>query len=720
MPSITAHEAHVAHEPDPVGDPCSSGASIDTPVHKIKDDESRALTPSVEESKLTILLRLASERGDAEEAVRVLTLCDDIYYSGKAHTYKGHKYTVNDLPSDEVYTMYRKKFTPDLDLASLYVKGKANVRGDDMMLHDYPMGSLAKFDSSSVSKLQSIFARMGNGKDVLAVSLKIDGVSMQAHFVGGKLIKAVTRYDHKTGRSVIEVAKRFVHRPDPSFDGKVVVGGEVVLKGKSYLKLGFVHPRNGAAGILNRKSISHAPFLDYIAWDLLAYEPTEDDVKRGWPAARPKLISDQFELLTKLGYEVAPLKVVGIDVLSEESLNAMLNAMAAVTDVPSDGLVVSPNAWVPESVDPPKMKVAYKGPSPGDWTVVTSIEPHATRTGNVIPQVTVEAVHVGGVMITSIAGANYTILLEKNICIGSRVFVTKAKEVIPFIESVDNEGVTTTPPAVPATCPSCGSKLGQENRMLKCPNPVCPAKGVGQVQRFLDVIGLKGIGDKKLASLSAESLQDLYSLTVPAMMQIKGIGHKTAQSIYDQLRSCINPIGEATLLAAIGPPLIGEKTAELIVGHVHLDVLFGETKPPPVLLQSIKGIGPEKAEQLYNFHREGVSLIKLLESHGMTITRAPDAVALPDRGSRSPAAPSSGALGTPGSIEVVCMTGKGSLTRADYEVAIKRKGWLVVNAVSSKVTLVVTDDITGTSSKMEKARVLGKKIVLYEEFDKML
>jgi DNA ligase (NAD+) len=662
------------------------------------------------ETRLTVLLREAAAAGNKEEVVSLLTLCDDIYYSGKAHKYRGNTYSLTDIPSDDVYRAYRKEFTPDVDTAALFVRGKMNVRKDEIIPHDYPMGSLTKFDSSNIAKLQTIFTRMGNEPDVIAVTLKLDGVSLQSHFIEGRLIKAVTRYDHKSGRSVMDVAERFVTRPDPSFVGKLVINGEVVLRGDVYKQLGFAHPRNGVSGILSRKSISDAHFLDYIIFDFTAYEPTEGDVLRGWPANKPKLASDQFELLKKLGYEPAPIKLVGRDSLSEEKLNLILNEMRAATNIPSDGLVVCPNAWATESTDPPKMKVAYKGPSAGDWTVVVGIDPRATRTGNVIPQVTVEPVHVGGVVITSIAGANYFILQEKKICIGSRVLVVKSKEVIPFIETVDNEQVEIVCHPAPTTCPACNTAVVAKERMLTCPNPSCPAKAVGQVSCFLDTIGLKGVGKKRLDSLKVDSIHDLYSMSVFDMMQTPGIGPKIAQSIYDQLRSCINPIGEATLLAAIGPPLIREKTAELVVGSIHIEELFGETPVPIARLQGIKGIGPERAGQLLNFHQEGRTLIQLLLKHGLTITLAARAAA------SSSSAPSS----TGATVEVVCLTGKGSRTRSDYEHEITKKGWINVAAVSGKVTLVVTDDLAGTTSKLEKARSLNKKIVTYEEFEQML
>jgi DNA ligase (NAD+) len=240
------------------------------------------------------------------------------------------------------------------------------------------------------------------------------------------------------------------------------------------------------------------------------------------------------------------------------------------------------------------MKVAYKVQSEGDWTTVVSIEPRATRTGFVIPQVTVEPVHVGGVVITSVAGSNYTILNEKGIRKGSHVLVVKSKEVIPFIQEVDNEGVDTLTVPVPTECPSCGSTLTCGDRTLNCVNPECPAKLQGQVEHFLTTIGVKNHGKNRVAKLGVETIYDLYNLSIADILSIEGFKMTLAQSFYNQIRNCINPIEEWVLLEAICPRHIGEKTAKLITETIPIAELFNTDSDPRPRLRTIKGIGPER------------------------------------------------------------------------------------------------------------------------------
>ena len=743
--TISAHDTPETNADEAPYDTNADEAPYDTNAdeEELNDEEeldrflSEAISGGRQSQRILALLKRATD----EEKRVLLTLCDNIYYTTKPHRYKGVTYDLSDLPPDSVYTEYRKQFTPTVDVATLYIRGKKNVRDDEMIPHEYPMGSLAKFDSSTVLKLRTIFARTGTASNALVASLKIDGVSMQVKLTNGELVKATTRHDHKVGRSVITVANKFITRPDASFTGNLVINGEVVLCGNSYVELGFPHPRTGAAGIMNRKDGSDGSRLDYVAFDLAIYEPSESDRHAGWPAAKPALITEQFELLNRLGYKTPPTHLLSDKDLTEGQLKTLLSELAGATDAPSDGIVISPNSWVAELTDPPKMKVAYKGQSAGEWTIVMSVEPHATRTGNVIPQIVVETVQVGGSNISSIAGANSSILTEKGIMIGSRVLVIKAKEIIPFVAEVSNAEGDTIPVTIPNKCPACSTALVQKDRMLSCSNMQCPAKTLGRVEKFIDLIGLKGIGKTRLAALQVESIQELYGLSVREMCQFKNIAEKTAQSVYDQLRSCIAPISEASLLAAIGPPLISEKTAIIIVQDIPLDELFGPSPISLARLESVKRVGRERAMQLIGFQEEGRSIIETLRKHGLKLlsTSAAPTFNPPATFSQgtfsssaglaasSSAASSSAASSSAASPvkqlqhpERMCLTGKGAYSRNVYHTMIEKAGHQVSTTVSKNVTLVITDNLNGSSSTMEKARQEHKKIALYRDLHELL
>jgi DNA ligase (NAD+) len=677
-------------------------------------------------SRITTLLENAVSNGELEAVKALLTLCDSIYYTGKSHTYKGQKYSIDDLPKDEFYDQLRKEYTSDFKPTDYFVLDAEKGSKEGLVEHPFPMGSLTKYKGDAIDlELPQIYNRIPGPK---FASAKVDGVSLRVWMEKGNLVMALTRHDHKFGRTVTGKASLFVPRPDPSFSGKIVIRGEVIMRGEAYKAIGYENRRNGAAGILGRKDNSNVKSLHYVAYEITDYSNPEDNVKKDeekteeatdkkekatdkkeWPTVAPTTMTGQFELLQRLGYETPPSTALETSDIKKAFFETLYTQWKASLDYDIDGVVVGPGAVVKELSDPPKLTVAVKFDAPGAWTKVTAILPRATRTGNVIPQVYIEPVEVSGSTISTIAGANYMKLAEKNIKKGSHVYVTKANEVIPFIEKVDNESVETVETLVPTECPSCGTALTIEEgqRILKCPNITCPAKVSGTVTKFVRGIGVSGFSETRLGTLGAESLFDLYNMSVQDMVR-PGIGRATAESLWHQLRSCLHPIAGSKLLAAMGMHLIGEVVARTIVSAIKLEKLFGDKPPALDELTVIKGIGSEKAKQLLNFHSQGVSIMKLLYNNGLEIAE-------------EEAPPSSTASSSSSSdTEVVCLTGGGNMTRAEYEKKIIAKGWRAVNAVSSKVTLLVADDLSSTTKKMQDAKARGIKIVDYAAFEKML
>ena len=78
---------------------------------------------------------------------------------------------------------------------------------------------------------------------------------------------------------------------------------------------------------------------------------------------------------------------------------------------------------------------------------------------------------------TTVSRATSTrISSRKKICIGSRVIIRKAGEIIPEVVSVVSEPEDTVPYRLPETCPSCGELSRVWRKQRRCTNPQCPAQ----------------------------------------------------------------------------------------------------------------------------------------------------------------------------------------------------------------------------------------------------
>jgi NAD-dependent DNA ligase len=67
-------------------------------------------------------------------------------------------------------------------------------------------------------------------------------------------------------------------------------------------------------------------------------------------------------------------------------------------------------------------------------------------------------------------------------------------------------------------------------------------------------------------------------------------------------------------------------------------------------------------------------------------------------------------------IQNVCMTGTGPLPRKELISEIEKMGYSFIDHVSKDTKILVCEDVNGSSSKLAKAKLLGVKLVSYEDF----
>src|SRR3954451_1903326 len=148
---------------------------------------------------------------------------------------------------------------------------------------------------------------LGGEKFRYVVELKLDGLSMAAHYSDGRFIHAVTRGDGRVGEDVTENARTIRSLPlrVKTAMAAFEVRGETVMNRKAFERLNaerdeaglsrFANPRNAAAGSLRvlEPQVTASRRLDYFTYFLL-----ED----GRPAKDSHW--ESLEELRRLGFKV--------------------------------------------------------------------------------------------------------------------------------------------------------------------------------------------------------------------------------------------------------------------------------------------------------------------------------------------------------------------------------------------------------------------------------
>src|SRR5262249_24044075 len=298
-----------------------------------------------------------------------------------------HLYYVLDQPSisDAEYDDLMRKLSalekahPELiapDSPTQRVGGKPR-EGFVKVPHSTQMLSLD--NALDEGELREFLNRIGNVDYV--TELKLDGLSMAAHYRDGKFTQAVTRGDGLVGEDVTENARTIRSLPlqIPAERPQLEVRGEAIMNRRAFERLNaereqqglarFDNPRNAAAGGLRAldPAITASRRMDFYAYLLLA---------GGEPASESHWAS--FQTLDGLGFKVNPHRRLCHSVDEVLAFCAEWETQRESLPYEIDGVVVKVDSiaaqrqlgWTSKA---PRWAIAYKYAARQATTVVENI-----------------------------------------------------------------------------------------------------------------------------------------------------------------------------------------------------------------------------------------------------------------------------------------------------------------------------------------------------------
>jgi DNA ligase (NAD+) len=536
------------------------------------------------------------------------------------------------------------------------------------------------------------------------VELKMDGLSMAAHYQQGRLIQAVTRGDGEVGEDVTGNARTIRSLPLrvetrlEAFETR----GETVMNRSAFERLNaerderglsrFANPRNAAAGSLRvlEPRITSARRLDYYAYFLLI---------DGQPALPSQW--EALEELARLGFKVNPYRRI-CDAM-DDVLAFCAHWEARRDDLPYeiDGVVVKVDSVAQQrtlgfTAKAPRWAIAYKYAARQAVTVVQGIEVQVGRTGALTPVALLKPVEVGGVTVSRATLHNEDEIERLSLEIGDDVVIERSGDVIPKVVRVYAQGSYRKKFHMPGQCPVCGGAVAraEDEAASRCINTNCSARLKESILHFASrgVMNIDGVGDVLVDQLVdrglVSSVADLYELTVEKLLTLERMGPKSAGNIVRNIeRSKKNPMPR--VLAALGIRFVGERTAELMAEEFgSLDAIAAAGLEQ---LQAAPEVGPKVAESVFGFFREprNIELVDRLRAAGLRF----------DHQSRRPKDGPLAGL-------VFVLTGTlPTLTRDEAKRLIETSGGKVTGSVSKKTSYILAGEDPG--SKLAEAQALG-------------
>jgi DNA ligase (NAD+) len=547
--------------------------------------------------------------------------------------------------------------------------------------------------------------------------LKMDGLSMAAHYRDGRFTQALTRGDGVIGEDVTENARTIRSLPlrIKTKLHSLEVRGEVVMSREAFERLNadrdekalsrFANPRNAAAGSLRvlEPQITGSRRLEYYTYFLLS-------------EGRPAFDShwEALEQMRAMGFKVNPhgKRCRNIDEVIE--ICTEFEAKREQLPYEIDGVVVKVDSVQQQrqlgfTAKAPRWAIAYKYPARQATTRVESIEVQVGRTGALTPVAKLTPVEVGGVTVARATLHNEDEIERLGLQIGDEVVIERSGDVIPKVVRVSSQGSWRKPFRMPSHCPVCGSRIVREEgeAASRCINVSCPARLKESILHFASrgVMNIDGLGDALVDQLVdrgiVRSVADLYDLKIEDLMALERMGVKSAGNVVRNIRKSVeHPLPR--VLAALGIRFVGERTAVFLAeAFGSMDAIANAGKEE---LQKAEEVGPKVAEAVVHFFREPTNreLIDRLRGAGLQFTYE----------STRPA-------GGPLEGKVFVLTGTlPSLTREEAKEIIEQAGGKVSGSVSKKTSYVVAGEEAGT--KLTKAQELGVAILSEADLLKLI
>ncbi len=612
----------------------------------------------------------------------------------------------------------RSKVSPTTRVGGMVATGFTKVTHKTMMISlgdVFNEDELAHFDES---------CRNGTGLDEVPYmgEVKIDGLAMSLIYENGELQMAATRGDGVVGEDVTANVLTIPTIPTHIADKRhIEVRGEVYMSKATLNKLNeerkkngeplLANARNAAAGSIRQldSKITAARHLDAFWY---YFQNAEE--------CGFKNHSDSLDYLQKLGFVTNKerKRIVGLKGILDYMAEYTAKRASLAYDI--DGLVfkVDPlhlHDVLGYTMKTPKWAIAYKFPPEEAITKLTNIVLTVGRTGRVTPNAILEPVRVAGSLIGRATLNNEDFIKNLDIRIGDYVALHKAGDVIPEVSRVikDRRDPNSVPYRFPTTCPYCNTPLVKSDSDIqhRCPNDHCPSRSINKLIWFASDGGMDidGLGDTMVENLFNEKLvldiPDFYKLKdhEQEIMLMDGIGEKTCISLFQAIENSKSNTLEM-LLAGLGIPLVGKKTARILAQHyMSLDNLMKSSLEE---LTGLQDVGEKTAKIILSYFKDqrNVLMIEELRKLGLNFNCLTVVKKAEDNFFSNKKFVLTGTLSSSG--------------RKEMTDRIEALGGISSESVSKATDLVIVGENPG--SKYERAVQLGVRIVKEDELLNLL
>ena len=542
------------------------------------------------------------------------------------------------------------------------------------------------------------------------VEYKLDGLTLNLTYDGGRLVQAATRGNGEVGEGILSQAQTIRCIPlEIPYKGRMEVQGECIMRLSALEKYNetaaepLKNARNAAAGALRNldPKVTASRNLDALFYQVgyiegMSFATQQEMIafmqENGLPVSPLAREADSIEAAMEIIHDIEK---------NRDSLDFLIDgATIKLTDMRTREVLGTTDKF-------PRWSVAFKFAAQETVTKLLDVSWELGRTGKLTPLAHLDPVDICGVTVKRATLNNYGDICRKRVRVGSDVWIRRSNDVIPEIMGVvwDGEGeAPETDILPPDICPACGGALTQRGAHIFCMNRLtCRPQAIARMAHFASRQGMdiEAFSEKTAElfydHLGVRSAADLYVLDKASMIALKGFGVKKADKLLSELEKSKSCELDAFLFA-IGIPNIGKKTARDLMAHFGtLEALMAAGEDELVGIEDVGGIVAASITE-YFADPENLAFVRRLLECGV-----------------SPQVKKEETAGTLFAGMTFVLTGTlPTLSRAQAEELIRQNGGKASGSVSQKTSVVLAGESAG--SKLEKAQKLGVRIMDEAEF----
>jgi NAD-dependent DNA ligase len=610
-----------------------------------------------------------------KELINSLKKISESYYEGNA------------LISDDLYD-YLKDELKKRDPKNPFLDEIGAPRMKHKVKLPYFMGSLDKIKASETKEYEKWMEKY---KGPYVVSDKLDGISCLL-YKQGKKITAYTRGKKGYGQDISFIVPYITNNiklPD-----NIAIRGELVITKRNIEKMKkiekwkkCVDSRSIVAGLTGQKNPDKdtMSYITYITYAI--YEP------------KNMKLDEQYETLKKMGFNIPEFIV--IEKLNIKFLNSYLDARRKESKYKIDGIVIFDNSKIYEPEDKtPKHGFAFKNiydEQMGE-SIVLNVIWTESMDSLLKPRIEIEPIQILGTTITFITGNNARYIIDNGIGIGSVVKIIKSGDVIPKILEV----ITKVEPKMPDV-----SYIWNDTKVdIILEGEETTTVIIKQIEHFFGTLEIKNISSgiiTKLVNVGYDDIFKILGADRKKLEEIDGLGKTIITKIYNNIDEKMKHLKLEELMDAshiFGRGMGTKRFKPLIEKYPNLMSKIYTKKELYNIAMSVDGFGEINANKFTENFKSFVKFFdKMDKYYNLDYLKEIKEEKKEDKLSG----------------KIFVMTG---FRNKELEEKIEKLGGKISNSVSKNTYIVICKNKNESSSKLDKAKKLGIKIIELKDFEK--